>query len=198
MRSWIALVLVLLVGFAGVSNGQKVIPKHPRPFICTPPNCSYPPPTVAITPGTETVTNAVVAVTITMCDTLTLANDTVYLNGGVITSSFTQTNGRSAGCNVKETLTWNVPLVMGANILRAVVSGTATSGNGLQQTSGSVTYTYTPPSHSVTVTVSPTSVVGTPGQNSGPIRSPVSGRSLAGAAGWGSAARSFNPVTIRL
>jgi RHS repeat-associated protein len=155
MRSWIAIVFALLMGFAGVTHGQQVIPKHPRPFLCTPPNCSYPPPTVSISPGTETVTNAVVAVTITMCDTLTLGNDTVYLNGGVITSQFTSTSGSSAGCFVKKTLTGNVNLNLGANTLRAVVSGTATNGNGLQQASASATYTYALPVYGATVTAAP-------------------------------------------
>jgi RHS repeat-associated protein len=155
MRSWIALILTLLVAFAGISQAQGVIPKHPRPFICTPPNCNYPPPTVSISPGTETVTTASVAVTITMCDTLTLANDTVYLNGGNVTSNFTSTSGSSSGCFVKKTLTWTVPLNLGANTLRAVVSGTASNGNGLQQASASVTYTYALSVYSATVTVAP-------------------------------------------
>jgi RHS repeat-associated protein len=163
MRSWIALILTLLVAFAGISQAQGVIPSHPRPFLCTPGSCSYPPPTISISPGTETVTNSKVFVTIIMCDTVVLGSDTVYLNGGVITSQFTRTTSSAAGCHVKWTLTDTVTLSLGTNTLTAEVQGENTNGTGLQQTSSSVTYTYQQPAHTATVTVSPDTAVGTVG-----------------------------------
>lgn len=115
------------------------------------PGCHTYPPSASISPTTETVSSRTLAVTVTLCDSVSLGADSVVFNGTNNTSAFTVTNVTGSGqCAVEKKLTATLPpLNLGANTLVAYVYNDF-SGN-LTSSIASVTYTYNPPP-SVSVT----------------------------------------------
>jgi RHS repeat-associated protein len=119
------------------AQGMRVA-GHPRQFKCTGSCPNPPPPSAIISPTGGTFNNPSLRVTITLCDSASISNYTVTLNGGQIVFPLGSGVG-PAGCHLRELGTNTLTLSRGTNTLQVSVTSMFDT---TQTGTASATYVY--------------------------------------------------------
>src|ERR1700735_5152268 len=93
---WCCALLVITTGVARLVGAQQVAPIPPHrdatahPLICQPGTCVTFPPTVTLSPSSQTVSTPTITITATVCDSVQLdIPRSVIANGSDVTASLT-------------------------------------------------------------------------------------------------------------